>query len=69
MDFDWLSFSGMVALKIWFSGLKCSGIIKESNSLKLHHVYKMTLVMIYSTFFKTLIKTFFNAVLYKFNYF
>lgn len=29
----------------------------------------MTLVMIYSMFFKTLIETFFHAVLYKFNYF
>ena len=28
MDFDWLSFSGMVALKIRFSGSKCSGIIR-----------------------------------------
>ena len=28
MDFDWLSFSGMVALKIRFDGSKRSGIIK-----------------------------------------
>lgn len=27
MDFSWLSLSGMVALKIRFSGSKCSGII------------------------------------------
>lgn len=33
MDFDWLSFSGMVALKIRFSGSKCSGIIIDENRI------------------------------------
>ena len=33
MDFSWLSLSGMVALKIRFSGSKCSGIIKISTHL------------------------------------